>query len=176
MNRSLVAHAALVASALICSACAEHRDPTGLSGLTLVAPRRADTLFVALADNISGDEGMVVATVNVSVLPGARPIASFLGEVHYDPRQLQFVSDVAIPGVSVASNPTVGRVIIAGASAQGIADGRLYAARFRVIQRGTVAAIDAQLQELNDAAYAARIGGVQRGNVRPDRTAWVVVP
>lgn len=93
-----------------------------------------------------------VATVTALVRrpEAAAAIGSFLVALSYDTLALEYVGEQGVPGALAAANGEhAGRVLVAGASARGFVDGRLFALQFRVLQSGGLNRLTLALRELH---------------------------
>ena len=126
-----------------------------------VAPTRTSYLTISDSSVAAGADFYVSA--NVDTAAGSEQIASFVARVHYDNRQLAYVSDEAIPGVMRAVNAADSTVIaVAGASATGVPDSRLFVLHFRARVAITNPSLSLDISELNTVGYASRTTSVQR--------------
>lgn len=161
----------LVVLAALVSACAADRPlPTAAaSAVSKVPPVRAS--FIVASDSMLQAGADLVVTGNVDAATGSERVASFVARLHFDTRQLEFVSDDALPGVMRAVNPGDGVVVIAGATATGIPDSRLFVLHFRAKVAVSQPAFSLAIDELNTVQYVNRISSLRTlGPVRFDHT------
>lgn len=161
----------LVALASLVSACATDRPlPTAAAAAVSKAPPVRASYIVASDSMVPAGSDLVV-TGNVDAATGSERVASFLARLHFDTRQLEFVSDDALPGVMRAVNPGDGVVVIAGATATGIPDSRLFVLHFRARVAVTQPALSLTIDELNTVQFVNRISSLHTlGAVRFDHT------
>jgi len=159
----------LVALASLVSACATDRPlPTAAAAAASKAPPVRASYIVA-SDSMLPAGGDLVVTGNVDAATGGERVASFLARLEFDARQLEFVSDESLPGVMRAVNPGDGVVVIAGATATGMPDARLFVMHFRTRVPVTQPAFSLAIVELNTVQYVNRISSLHTlGAVRFD--------
>lgn len=153
-----IKHVVLAAAAFTATACAaDHRAllPTAPAAAAATAPAR--TSYLAASDSMIAAGGDLFVSANVDTAAGPEQIASYLAHVRFDSRQLAFVSDEAIPGVMRAVNATDSTMVtIAGASAAGVPDSRLFVLHFRARVTVRNPALALEIDELNTVAFANR--------------------
>jgi hypothetical protein len=161
----------IAALAALVSACAADRPlPTAAAAAVSKAPPVRASYIVA-SDSVLPAGGDLVVTGNVDAATGSERVASFLARLEFDTRQLEFVSDDALPGVMRAVNPGDGVVVIAGATATGMPDARLFVMHFRTKVAVSQPAFSLSIVELNTVQFANRISSLHTfGLVRFDHT------
>ena len=160
----------LVALALVATACATDRPlPTApVPAAARVLPRSS---YVVASDSAVAAGGELVVTANVDAAVGSERVASFLARLRFDTLQLVFESDDAVPGVMRAVNPGTGVVVVAGATAAGIPDTRLFVLHFRARVAVTQPTLTLAIDELNTVQYVNRISTLRTlGAVRFDHS------
>ena len=152
-----------VVVALAAAACADERAPLLATAPAASAAAPARTSYLVVSDSMVIAGGDLYVSANVDTALGSEQIASYLARVHIDPRQLVFVEDEAIAGVMRAVNATDSTMVtIAGASATGLPDSRLFVLHFRarIAVRNPTLSLD--INELNTVGFANRTTSVQR--------------
>ena len=149
----------LAAVALSVASCANDRRPALPTSPTtpaaVAAPAR--TSYLAASDSAIAAGGDLYVSANVDTAAGPEHIASYVARVRFDSRQLTFISDEAIPGVMRAVNAADSTmVIIAGASATGVPDTRLFVLHFRARMPVQNPALTLEITELNTVGFANR--------------------
>ncbi|MFI5231440.1 MAG: hypothetical protein ACHQSE_02895 [Gemmatimonadales bacterium] len=159
-----IKHVVLAAAAAAVVACAnDHRAllPSAPAAPPPAAPAR--TSYLVASDSMIPAGGDLFVSANVDTALGPEQIASYLARVRFDKRELVYVSDDAIPGVMRAVNAADSSMVtIAGASATGIPDSRLFVLHFRARTALRNPALALEIDELNTVAYANRTRSVQR--------------
>lgn len=153
----------LIAGGAAAAACAnDHRTLLATAPAeTTVAPAR--TSYLTMSDSAVAAGADVYVSANVDTASGKEQIASFVARVHFDSRQLVYVSDNAIPGVMRAVNAQDSTMVtVAGASATGVPDSRLFVLHFRARVAVHNPALSLDISELNTVGYANRLTSVQR--------------
>jgi len=104
--------------------------------------------------------GSVITVVGNADRAGGTPYGSFTAHLAYDRTRLEFVDEVALGGGMRAIHVTPGVVAVAGAApgADGFADGRLFAVRFRVIAAKPYSALSLRMDELNGVDFTSQLG------------------
>ena len=159
----------IVALAVLAAGCAIDRPlPTAaIPAAARLVPRES---YVIASDSTVPAGGALVVTGNVDAATGGERVASFVARLKYDPRQLEFISDEAVSGVMRAVNPGDGVVVVAGATASGIPDTRLFVLHFRARVAVTQPALTLAIDELNTVQYVSRISTLRTtGAIRFDR-------
>ena len=101
-------------------------------------------------------------SANVDTAAGSVRVASFLARVHFDARQLSYVSDEAIDGVMRAVNASDTTMItVAGASASGVPDTRLFVLHFHTLVPIKNPTVSLEIDELNTVGYESRLASVR---------------
>ena len=159
-----IRRAALAALALTSASCANER-PAALP-TTPPAPAAAAATprasYLAASDSTISAGGDLYVSANVDTAAGPERIASYVARVRFDSRQLAYVSDEAIPGVMRAVNATDSTmVIVAGASATGVPDSRLFVLHFRARVALRNPALALEISELNTVGFASRTLSVE---------------
>jgi hypothetical protein len=155
--------ALFTAVALATVACANDHKPLLSTAPVDATAAPVRTSYLVASDSMLAAGGDLFVSANVDTALGSERIASYLAHVHFDSRQLVYVSDEAISGVMRAVNATDSTVVtVAGASATGVPDARLFVLHFRArtAVRSPVLALD--LDELNTVGFANRTTSVQR--------------
>jgi hypothetical protein len=152
--------AAVAAAAVACASDRPALLPSAPAAPTPAAGPR--TSYLVASDSMIAAGGDLFVSANVDTAIGSEQIASYLARVRFDSRQLTYVSDEAIPGVMRAVNATDSTVVtIAGASATGVPDSRLFVLHFRARTALRNPALTLEISELNTVGYANRALSVQ---------------
>ena len=161
----------LIAVAFLSAACATDRPLPTAAAPALAAKVLSRASYVIASDSAVPAGGELVVTANVDAAVGSERVASFLARLKFDARQLEFVSDDAVAGVMRAVNPGDGVVVVAGATAAGIPDTRLFVLHFRARVAVTQPTLALTIDELNTVQYVSRISTVRTlGVVRFDHS------
>lgn len=164
---------ALTATALMTvAACANDHQPLAPTPPAASAAAPVRTSYLSISDSGVAAGADLYVSANVDTAAGSEQIASYVARVHFDGRQLQYVSDVAIPGVMRAVNSSDTTMItVAGATATGLPDSRLFVLHFRARVAVTNPTLSLDINELNTVGYANRTTSVQRvKSVRVNRS------
>lgn len=155
---------ALTAAAIMAlAACANDHQPLAPTAPAAAAATPVRTSYLTVSDSGVAAGADLYVSANVDTAAGSEQIASYLARVHFDGRQLQYVSDVAIPGVMRAVNSSDTTMItVAGATATGLPDSRLFVLHFRARVAVTNPTLSLDIGELNTVGYANRTASVQR--------------
>jgi hypothetical protein len=102
-------------------------------------------------------ETIVVTVHAVMSSAVAHPAASFVADLDYDSTALVFTKEVPLPGAMRAMNRHDGRLIVAGATTKGFADGRLFAATFRVVRPAGLGTLRLAIRELTDSGFRSTL-------------------
>lgn len=84
-------------------------------------------------------------------------IASFKVRLAYNAKALHYLGDIELSGMMRVVNPQAAEIIVAGASGSGLADGRLFAMRFRVDDEAGLGSLALAVDELNDTNFNNRL-------------------
>ena len=141
---------------LVAVACRDDNVPTYPKASEAIAtPERLS--YVVVSDSVLPAGASLVVSGNVDAAGGGEQVASFVARLRYDAGQLEFVSDDAVPGVMRAVNALDSVVVIAGASATGIPDSRLFVLHFRARIAITKPTLALTIGELNTVRFTSRI-------------------
>ena len=153
----------LAAAAAVGVACASDHPALLPSAPAVPAATAAPrTSYLVASDSMIAAGGDLFVSANVDTAIGSEQIASYLARVRFDSRQLVYLSDEAIPGVMRAVNATDSAVVtIAGASATGVPDSRLFVLHFRARTALRNPALTLEISELNTVGYTNRTLSVQ---------------
>lgn len=151
------------AAVMALAACADNHPPLAPAAPAAAAAAPVRTSYLTASDSSVAAGADFYVSANVDTAAGSEQIASYLARVHFDGRELQYVSDVAIPGVMRAVNSSDTTMItVAGATATGLPDSRLFVLHFRARVTVTNPALSLDIGELNTVGYANRTTSVQR--------------
>jgi len=161
--RSPITRVLVAVAALAVAACADDHRPLLATAPAEAAAAPARTSYLTISDSAVAAGADFYVSANVDTATGSERIASYLARVHFDSRQLVYVSDEAIAGVMRAVNATDSTMItVGGASATGIPDSRLFVLHFRARVALQNPVLSLELNELNTVGYANRTTSVQR--------------
>jgi hypothetical protein len=153
----------LTAVALAAVACADDRQPLLATAPPAAAVAPTRTSYLVVSDSSVAAGGDLYVSANVDTAVGNEQVASYLARVHIDSRQLAYVSDEAIAGVMRAVNANDSTVVtVAGASATGVPDSRLFVLHFRARVAVRNPTLTLEIDELNTVGFANRTTSVQR--------------
>ncbi|MGH7654367.1 MAG: hypothetical protein ACREN6_06855 [Gemmatimonadaceae bacterium] len=155
--------AAVAASVAAVAACAgDHPVVLPSAPVAPAAAAAPRTSYLVASDSMIAAGGDLFVSANVDTAIGPERIASYVAHVRFDSRQLAYVSDEAISGVMRAVNATDSAVVtIAGATATGVPDSRLFILHFRARTALRNPALELVIDELNTVGYANRTLSIQ---------------
>lgn len=140
-------------SLLALAACADDREAATLVAPPAVAADAALAfLDVSHARPAAGDTVTVTAVVHNGA--AVSRVGAFTVDLAYDATGLAFVAEAPLAsGMRVVNAAQPGRVIVAGASAEGFAEGRLFALTFRVQDPAALRGLALTVTELGGTDY-----------------------
>ena len=133
----------------------EVRDAASLAPEAL-APSGPES-YVSVSEELPEVGSTVTIAGNADRAHGAMAFGSYRAHLVYDPSRLEFVGEVSLPGAMRAMNATSGRVTVAGAAANGLPDGKLFAAHFRVLRALPFESLALVVDELNAMDYSSQV-------------------
>ena len=142
----------LAVALLLCLAACTDARRSALTGPSDGPAPFAASIGVSNLHPTAG-ETIVVTVHAVTSIAAAHPAASFVADLDYDSTALVFTKEVPLPGAMRAMNRHNGRLMVAGATAAGFADGRLFAAAFRVVRPAGLGTIRLTIHELTDSGF-----------------------
>lgn len=127
--------------------------PTAPATSPAMSPRVA---YLSVSDLAPVAGSTIIVTGNVGA-GDSLAIASFKVRVAYDAKALHYLGDVELPGIMRVVNPQQAEIVVAGASGEGSADGRLFAMKFRVDDATGLKSLALAVDELNDTNFNNRL-------------------
>ena len=153
----------LLPVAVLALACVEHPRPLAAPG----APQRSDTiLYVTVSDPNPPAGSTITVTAMVAPRAGLKAVGSFKARLTYDSTGLTFLQEGKLPTGMRVLNPRLGRIIAAGAAAEGFQDRRLFAVTFKVQRPAALGSIELSVEELNGTDFANQLPPVHERSVR----------
>jgi hypothetical protein len=155
MKRGRSLHAggwsAAIAALLVVTACVERSQPLQLDA----PPVRADGIvaFLNAAPAGAPNEYIVRAVTRRGV--AVEDPGSFVAVVHGLGTRVSYVADASDAAALRVWSPAATEVRVAGAAADGLASGELFALRVRVARAADVNELRLELRELNDRSGAS---------------------
>jgi hypothetical protein len=134
---------ALVAAALLSSACSESYQSTLVQN-----PLPAVEAALVISDLAPPVGGALLVSVQAIAKQGT--VGSYTARINYDPAALRFDGEIAINDNGMrASNPSPGLIRFAGAAATGFTGGRLASYRFAVLQPNSARTLSLVVDEMH---------------------------
>lgn len=169
--RRMIRRAMLVAMLAAIAACSnDQRVPAEPTAPSVPAAGHRRASYLAVSDTAVSSGATLTVSANVDTASGGERIASYLARVRFDPHQLAYVSEEPISGVLSAVNAGDSEVVVAGASAEGLPDARLFVLHFRALGTVKDPTLALEIDELNTVSYTNRTHQVSNlPQVRFDR-------
>lgn len=117
--------------------------------------------YLSVSDLAPEAGSTIVVTGNIGA-GDSLAIASFKVRVAYDAKALHYLGDVELPGMMRVVNAQDAEIVVAGASGNGSADGRLFAMRFRVDEAAGLKSLALSIDELNDTDFKSRLPSLKQ--------------
>lgn len=117
--------------------------------------------YLSVSDLTPEVGSTIVVTGNIGA-GDSLAIASFKVRVAYDAKALYYLGDVELPGMMRVVNAQDAEIVVAGASASGSADGRLFAMKFRVDDAAGLKSLGLSIDELNDTDFNSRLPSLKQ--------------
>lgn len=127
------------------------------------APVAQRVAYISVSD-LSPDIGSTIVVAGNVRIGDSLSFSSFRVRLGYDARGLTFLDEVVLPGMMRVVNPQDREVVVAGASSEGSADGKLFALRFRVEDPAALGSLVLMVDELNDRDYTSQVAALTRSS------------
>lgn len=148
-----------IAGAILLASSGCQSDRADVTALDQPLPPETAVLVASLADPPVGTE--ITVTARVTPIHDHNFIGSFSSILRYDTTAVIFEGEVPLEGGLRAVNGSeAGVVRVAGASADGFRDGRLFAVRLRVLRRGALSTLALAVPQLGGVTFGNRLGGL----------------
>jgi hypothetical protein len=119
-----------------------------------VAPPNGAVAYIAVSDVAPAPGSTIVAVARVRTGADLRTVGSFTARLTYDATGLTFLEEVKLPaGMRAINASEAGTVRAAGAAAEGLADGSLFAVAFRVANPAALESLALSVDELTSTTF-----------------------
>lgn len=135
--------------------------PDSTAAQPTTPPARAAYLSVS---DLSPERGDTVVVAGRVTLDETLSLGSFRVRLAFDTSRLNYAGEIATPGMLRVVNSRGADIIIAGATTDASADGRLFTLRFRVRDRAGLNSLALEIDELNDESFADQSRSVTRAS------------
>ena len=130
-------------------------------------PAEGSVAFVQLSDTRPAAGATITVTAHVRGAADVTNVGAFTAKLNFDAAGLQFVEQTELPGGMRMLKPGTSEILAAGASADGFADGRLFAVTFKVIDPAAIQSLSLDISELTGVDF-----GVQLSKLAVDRRVF----
>ena len=139
-------------------ACDDSRDAGSLTAPSM--PKSGTVAYLTVSDPNAAAGSLVTVTATAQQAAGLAQVGAFNAALAYDAAGLTFVSEQALGSGMRAVNARGARIIVAGASSQGFAQGQLFAVTFKVVNPAALASLALTVTELNGTDFGNRLAAL----------------
>lgn len=141
--------------------CQDRERPAALTAPSTTPAAMPRVAYLSVSDLTPAVGSTIIVTGNIGA-GDSDAIASFKVRLAFDAKALHYLGDVELPGMMRVVNPQPAEIVVAGASGEGSADGRLFAMNFRVDDAAGLKSLVLAVDELNDTKFNSRLPSLKQ--------------
>ena len=143
------------------TACQDRERPVAPTAPSTAPASMQRIAYLSVSDLTPAVGSTITVTGNIGA-GDSLAIASFKVRLAYNAKALHYLGDIELPGMMRVVNPQPAEIVVAGASGEGSADGRLFAMNFRVDDAAGLTSLALAVDELNDTNFNSRLPSLKQ--------------